>query len=146
MESWVFASPKWRAALAGPSTLLEPVTVQKVAVEIENILKEALDNKIISREEYTAMRSECDKPSKFYCNFKIHKKHKHGETPPVRPIVSASGSLLENIGKYVASHIKQSANKQFIVQTRHLHLKITLSLRLLSTQKMYEYIFHILDF
>ena len=47
------------------------------------------------------MDPEDKNPSKFYCNFKVHKNHKHKETPPPRPIISGSGSITENIGLYV---------------------------------------------
>ena len=39
--------------------------------------------------------------AKFYCNFKVHKEHEHMKAPPVRPIISGSGSALENVGKFV---------------------------------------------
>ena len=47
--------------------------------------------------------------SKLYCIFKIHKPHDH--IPPVRPIVSGSGSILENPNKFVDFHLKELANK-----------------------------------
>ena len=45
--------------------------------------------------------------SKFYCNFKIHKPHDPLGTPPVRPIISGSGSITENISIYVEHYIKE---------------------------------------
>ena len=50
-------------------------------------------------------------PAKFYMNFKVHKEHEYMKPPPPRPIVSGSGSKLENIGKYIEQQIKQNANK-----------------------------------
>ena len=47
--------------------------------------------------------------SKFYCNFKVHKDYDH--IPPVRPIISGSGSLLENPSKFVDYNIKELATK-----------------------------------
>ena len=48
---------------------------------------------------------------KFYQTFKVHKKHTAPDTPPERPIISASGSIMENIGQYVEHYIKDHANK-----------------------------------
>ena len=62
------------------------------------------------------------KPSKFYCNFKVNQEHTPNETPPPRPIISASGSITENIGLYVEHHIKELAtkHKSFLQDTPHL--------------------------
>ena len=49
---------------------------------IDTTLKEALTNKIISKEEYKAMDPEDKNPSKLYCLFKVHKQHEYKETPP----------------------------------------------------------------
>ena len=50
-------------------------------------------------------------PAKFYQMFKVHKSHNAPETPPERPIISASGSVTENVGLFVEHHIKDFANK-----------------------------------
>ena len=50
-------------------------------------------------------------PGKFYCLFKVHKPHTDGFAPPVRPIISGSGSILENIGQYLTFHLKDISNK-----------------------------------
>ena len=47
-------------------------------------------------------------PGRFYCTFKVHKEHKHGETPPPRGIVSCSGTLSENIALFVENKIKDN--------------------------------------
>ena len=73
--------------------------------KIKQLLQEGLDNKIISKEEFQAMYPEGKNASKFYCNFKVHKEHQHGEIPPVRPIVSCSGGILENPSAFVEHHI-----------------------------------------
>ena len=39
----------------------------------------------------------------------MHKEYEH--IPPERPIVSGSGSITENIGKFVAHHLKDVSNK-----------------------------------
>ena len=88
---------------------------------INTTLKEALNNNIISKEEYKAMDPEDKNPSKFYCIFKVHKAHEHKETPPPRPIVSGSGSITENISLYVEHHIKQIATQHvtYLQDTPH---------------------------
>ena len=45
-------------------------------------------------------------PGKYYQTFKIHKKHEIMKAPPPRVIISGSGSISENCGKYVEHHIK----------------------------------------
>ena len=92
--------------------------------KIEYTLKEALKNKIISNEEFHAMNANEKEPGRFYCNFKVHKKHEHGETPPMRPIISGSGSLTEGIGEYVNHHIKDIGTKHpsFLQDTPHFYI------------------------
>ena len=41
----------------------------------------------------------------------MHKEHEHGKAPPVRPICSGCGSVLENPSAFVQHHIKNVANK-----------------------------------
>ena len=50
-------------------------------------------------------------PGKFYCNFKVHKEHVHGEAPPPRPITSGSGSITEGIATFVEFHIQGISTK-----------------------------------
>jgi hypothetical protein len=78
--------------------------------KIQLLIEEGYNNNIITKDEYEAMCPEGKHPSKFYCNFKIHKPHEHGTAPPVRPIISGSGSIAENLSKYVDHHIKEGAN------------------------------------
>ena len=61
-------------------------------------------------------------PSKLYCNFKIHKPHDPLGTPPVRPIISGSGSITENISIYVEHYIKEISmqHRAFLQDTPHL--------------------------
>ena len=56
---------------------------------------------------------------RFYCNFKVHKPHNHKETPPVRPIISQSGTICENIATYVDHHINHigSTHESFLQDT-----------------------------
>ena len=62
----------------------------------------------MSREEYTGMLPP-DKviPGRFYGTFKVHKSYAHGKAPPIRGILSTSGTLLENIAIYVEHHVKE---------------------------------------
>ena len=50
-------------------------------------------------------------PSKFYCYFKVHKETKHNNVPPVRPIISGSGAITENISLFAEHHIKETSTK-----------------------------------
>ena len=75
-------------------------------VRVEQILKEAFNNEQINKNELDAMNPKGKPPARFYCTYKVHKQHLPPQTPPERPIISASGSCLENIGKYVQYHIK----------------------------------------
>ena len=85
------------------------VVLEDAKNQIFKLLQSGLDNEIISKQEYEAMCPQGKTPSKFYCNFKIHKPHNH--IPPVRAIISGSGSFLENPSKFVDFHIKDLANK-----------------------------------
>ena len=73
---------------------------------IRSIVQEGLDDRILSKEEYEAMIADDKDAAKFYCTFKVHKKHEPMTAPPPRPIVSGSGSVTENIAAYVDHHIK----------------------------------------
>ena len=90
---------------------IEEKHVEEAKHKVLNLLEEGLDNGFISKEEYHAMNPMDKKPGKFYCNFKVHKEHRVGYAPPVRPIVSGSGSILENIGQFITFHLKKVANK-----------------------------------
>ena len=90
---------------------VDALEVERSKAKIENTLKEALQNNIISQEEFHGMSANDKEPARFYCNFKVHKKHEHGETPPERPIISGSGSLTEGIGTFVNHHMKETGTK-----------------------------------
>ena len=73
---------------------------------IEIIVREGLDNEILSRDEFEAMMpAENISPGRFYANFKVHKEYEHGTAPPERAIVSCSGTFTENIATYVEHHL-----------------------------------------
>jgi hypothetical protein len=78
----------------------------RAKAKIEAALKEGFENKYISEEEFAAMCPNDKNPGKFYCNFKVHKAHVHGEAPPPRPITSGSGSITEGIATFVEFHIQ----------------------------------------
>ena len=78
-------------------TQVDALEVKRSKAQIENTLLEALENNFISEDEYHAMNPKDKEPSRFYCNFKVHKKHEHGQTHPERSIISGSGSLREAI-------------------------------------------------
>ena len=78
---------------------------------IKLLVEEGFCNEILSKDEFEAMIPKNVKPGRFYLNFKVHKPHLEGSTPPERPIISGCGSLTESLGKYVEHHIKDIANK-----------------------------------
>ena len=95
--------------------------LERAKKHIESVLKEGLENEIITTEEYNAMDPADKNPSKFYCNMKIHKAHDN--IPPVRPIISGSGSIKQNIGVYVEHHINTLSTSRPIPPTyKTLHI------------------------
>ena len=93
-----------------PYYIKSDVTAVNTANEnLEKILQEAKDNYLITNAEYDAMLPEGKKLAKFYCTFKVHKEHKHGEAPPERTIVSGCGATFENANKFIEHHIKHIA-------------------------------------
>lgn len=74
--------------------------------KIKEAIDEGLDKKYITKEEHKAMAGKDKEPAKFYINFKVHKDHKPNEAPLPRPIVSGSGSICENTGKFVQHQLK----------------------------------------
>ena len=89
--------------------------------KILDTLEEALEDKIITKEEFDAMQPEDKNAYRFYCNFKVHKQKEHKEVPPVRPIISGSGSITENISLFVEHHIKDISMKHesYLQDTPH---------------------------
>ena len=68
------------------------------------------------------MKPEEKGPGKFYYNFRVHKPNEQNKAPPVRPIISGSGSLTENPSLFVEHHLKDLAktHKTFIQDTPDL--------------------------
>ena len=86
-------------------------TLNEANDKLMMLLLEGLDNDIISKQEYEAMKPENLIPGKFYALFKVHKQHEIGKSPPIRPIVSGCGSMFENIGLFIDHHIKEFGTK-----------------------------------
>ena len=95
------------------------IEIDKAKHRIKAVLNEALEAKIISKEEFEFMDPSEKSVAKFYCNFKVHKEHLEGEAPPVRPIVSGKNSMTEGIAKFVDYHVKELAtlHKTYIQDT-----------------------------
>ena len=80
--------------------------VERAKVQINSILKEGLDNNLLTKHEADAMNPDDKEAGRFYCNFKVQKYHTPMTAPPERPIVSQSGSICEGIVTYVEHHLK----------------------------------------
>ena len=95
--------------------------LEEAKTKILDVLKEALEKELITKSEFTAMNPEKKDPSNFYCNFKVHKQSEHVEIPPVRPIISGSGSITENISIFVEHHINElsTKHKSYLQDTPH---------------------------
>ena len=87
------------------------IALDKLKVNLTNVINEALEQNIITSHEYAGMNPEGKGAGRFYCNYKVHKEHDHKSAPPVRPITSQSGSVCEGIATYVEHHIKHMATE-----------------------------------
>ena len=78
------------------------------------MLQEGLDSGIITKEEFNSLNPEEKNPANLYCNFQVHKAHAYKEAPPVKPIVSGTGSITEGVTTFVEHFIKyiSTINKQ----------------------------------
>ena len=85
--------------------------VEKSKNLIRNFLKEALENEIINKDEFKAMDPSDKKLAKYYSIFKVNKPHEENMAPPTRPIISGSGSIIENLGVYVDHHLKEISKR-----------------------------------
>ena len=74
---------------------------------ILNVLDDALALEIITKKEYEAMDPTSKGVGRFYQLFKLHKAH--DKIPPERPIVSASGSITENLSHFVQHFVRDLA-------------------------------------
>ena len=87
-------------------------------IKLTNLNQEAFDNKIIVENEFLAMNPQDKGPGRFYCTFKVHKKHDEGKAPPERPIVNGSNSITENASLFVEHHINYQAQVLLARHTR----------------------------
>ena len=78
--------------------------------QVSDVVNTAYNDGLLSKDEYNAMNPDNCGPGKFYELFKVHKSHVEGKAPPERPIVSACGSITENIGKFAQTHLKKFSN------------------------------------
>ena len=78
---------------------------------IKQFLQEGFNSKIKTKEEFNAMDPSNMNVAKFYATFKLYKPHLEKSAPPIRPIVSGSGSITENLGVYVDHQIKDIAKR-----------------------------------
>ena len=90
-------------------SLVEEIELERTKFKIRNLIEEGLEKEILAEDEYSAMKPDEKEAAKFYCTFKVHKDHAPMTAPPVRPIVSSSGSVTENTAAYVEYHIKDVA-------------------------------------
>ena len=67
----------------------------------------ALKLALLRKSELDAMTADDKGAGRFYCDFNVHKEH--NDIPPPRPITSGSGSITENIGRFIKYHIKKIA-------------------------------------
>ena len=109
--------------VANPKMYYEPVdefALERARKTISDTLKEALENEIITKDEFTIMNPKDKNASKFYCNFKVHKQTEHGQIP-VRPIISGSGAITEKISLFIEHHIKELSMKHpsYLQDTPH---------------------------
>ena len=92
-------------------TKVDESKLEEAKFKLTNLVQEAYDNKIINENEFLALDPKDKGPGRFYCTFKVHKKHEEGKAPPERPIVSGSNSITENASLFVEHHIKELATK-----------------------------------
>ena len=103
-------------------TAVNEFALEEAKSKIIETLELALNKEIITKEEFGHMNPECKDQAKFYCNFKVHKTKDHNTIPPVRPIISASGGITENISLYLEHHIKDLSmmHPSYFQDTPHL--------------------------
>ena len=97
-------------------------SLEGAKTKIIKTLEEALEDKyFFYKSEFNAMNPEDKDTAKFYCNFKVHKQNEHMKIPPVRAIISGSGSITENISIHLDYHIKHIATEHqtYLQDTPH---------------------------
>ena len=87
-------------------TQVDQLEVDISKKKIDDVMKEAFEKNIISKDDFDGMNASDKDPGRFYCNFKVHKPHSPNQVPPERPIVSESGSITKGVATFVNHHIK----------------------------------------
>ena len=67
------------------------------------------------------MSAKYKNAGKFYCIIKLHKEHIIWQASAPRPIISGSGSIIQNIGNYSEHEIRNLVNKHksYLQDTPH---------------------------
>ena len=102
------------------SASMSEVKVLQEAIKTE--LDKALDLKYISKSDHKAMQPS-EKVGRLYGQPKVHKAIPDGKKlPPMRPIISASGSITENISHFVDTVTKNEVKKleSYVEDTPHM--------------------------
>ena len=86
-------------------------TLEQAKIEITAVLDRAHKAGIISDHEMKHMSLSEKSSARFYALPKVHKDHVPGEIPPLRPIISGSGSITEGISNFVQDQIKDISKK-----------------------------------
>lgn len=96
----------------------------------QELIKSALEQQIISKEDFTFINIEFSSMPYFYHLLKVHKNLK---CPPGRPIISGINSLMSNLSHYLDLYL------QGYVRDLYSHLKDSDALiRILMKQPWYE--------
>ena len=90
---------------------VDEATLEQAKIEITAVLERAHKAGIISDHEMKHMSPSEKSAARFYALPKVHKDHVPGEVPPLRPIISGSGSITESISHYVQDQIKDISKK-----------------------------------
>ena len=92
------------------------------------LIEEGVEQGFIHREDAAAMRPDDTKPGRYYGLAKVHKSPQTwpqvagGRCPPLRPVVSGSGTISEGISHWVDEQAKGEVRKlpTYLEDTRHL--------------------------
>ena len=92
------------------------------------LIEEGVEQGFIHREDASVMRPSEAKPGRYYGLAKVHKspqswpKAAGGRCPPLRPVVSGSGTISEGISHWVDEQAKGEVKKlpTYLEDTRHL--------------------------
>ena len=63
-------------------TEVNTLDIERARTKIKGVLQQALDENIITNNEFDSMNPENKEEEHFYCNFKVHKPHGHKKSTP----------------------------------------------------------------